>query len=43
MVEKRVLKWISKGKEKGEKREERGLECLVNEMQVMVQNGWQHV
>jgi hypothetical protein len=43
VVEARVKKWSKEGKEKGEKRGENGLECLVNEMQVMVDLGWQHV
>lgn len=28
---------------KGKERREEGMECLVNEMQVMFDNGWQHV
>lgn len=43
MVELRVRKWLKEGEKKGEKREEMGLECLVNEMQVMFETGWQHV
>ncbi|TVY87426.1 hypothetical protein LAWI1_G007074 [Lachnellula willkommii] len=43
MVKARVKKWASQGREKGEEREEGGLECLVNEMQVMLELGWQHV
>ncbi|TVY48781.1 Alpha-1,3-mannosyltransferase [Lachnellula occidentalis] len=43
VVETRVKKWASQGREKGEEREERGLECLINEMQVMLESGWQHV
>lgn len=45
VVKGRVRKWIEDGKlrDPPEKREERGLECLVNEMQVLFENGWQHV
>lgn len=43
VVRRRVGKWIKEGKKVGEAREERGLECLVNEMQVLYDNGWQHV
>jgi hypothetical protein len=45
VVRKRVENWAEKGKlmDPPETREERGLECLVNEMQVLVYNGWQHV
>jgi hypothetical protein len=44
-VRKRVENWVNKGKmmDPPETREEKGLECLVNEMQVLVYNGWQHV
>jgi hypothetical protein len=42
-VRRRVRRWVKKGKESGEKREERGVECLVNEMQVLYGNGWMHV
>ncbi|KAH7354719.1 cryptococcal mannosyltransferase 1-domain-containing protein [Rhexocercosporidium sp. MPI-PUGE-AT-0058] len=41
----RVQSWIEKGKNLNppEERAEPGIECLVNEMQVLYQNGWQHV
>jgi hypothetical protein len=39
VVRKRVGKWARQ--EVG--RKEDGVECLVNEMQVMFDNGWQHV
>ena len=49
-MRRRVRKWIREGKKKevvsGGKeavREEPGMECLVNEMQVLYQNGWHHV
>jgi hypothetical protein len=41
VVRGRVKKWAKMGGP--EKREEPGLECLVNEMQVLFENGWQHV
>ncbi|KAG0648023.1 hypothetical protein D0Z07_5770 [Hyphodiscus hymeniophilus] len=43
VVRGRVRRWIEKGKVLGEEREERGAVCLVNEMQVLFENGWQHV
>jgi hypothetical protein len=43
VVRRRVEKWVKKGKVLGEEREEKGQECLVNEMQVLYQNGWMHV
>ncbi|RDL38575.1 uncharacterized protein BP5553_02915 [Venustampulla echinocandica] len=43
VVRRRVESWIAKGKRSGEIREELGIECLVNEMQVLLQNGWLHV
>ncbi|EEP81276.1 conserved hypothetical protein [Uncinocarpus reesii 1704] len=36
----RVRRWKA---ENGLEREERGLYCLINEMQVLVRNGWAHV
>ena len=43
VVRSRLKNWVEKGKFVGEEREERGVECLINEMQVLFQNGWQHV
>lgn len=43
MVRGRVGKWVKEGKKLDESREEKGPECLVNEMQVLFDNGWQHV
>ena len=46
VVNSRVERWIRQGKKKDEgieEREEVGRECLVNEMQVLFQNGWQHL
>lgn len=43
VVKRRVRKWVKEGKKIGEKREEPGIECLVDEMQVLFHNGWQHV
>ena len=43
VVKRRLQKWIEKGEVLGEEREEKGVECLVNEMQVLFENGWQHV
>ncbi|KAF2667523.1 hypothetical protein BT63DRAFT_294185 [Microthyrium microscopicum] len=39
IVKRRVGKWM--GEEKG--RREDGVHCLINEMQVLVENGWAHV
>lgn len=38
-----VKKWTRKGDKEGEKRRELGEHCLVNEMQVLIENGWAHV
>jgi hypothetical protein len=43
LVGRRVQRWVNKGRVLGEDRVERGVECLVNEMQVLFQNGWVHV
>jgi len=43
VVRKRVDNWIWREKEHGREVKEDGLECLVNEMQVMFKDGWQHV
>lgn len=40
-VRQRVQRWVEEG-ERGQ-REERGVACLVNEMQVLIKNGWAHV
>jgi hypothetical protein len=45
VVRNRVAKWVREG-EAGRVREvrgEKGVQCLVNEMQVLFDNGWQHV
>ncbi|KAB8303390.1 hypothetical protein EYC80_004819 [Monilinia laxa] len=43
-VRRRVDAWIGEGREGGgEKREEVGVECLINEMQVLYQSGWKHL
>lgn len=38
-VYRRVASW----KAQGHDRVERGIECIINEMQVLVENGWAHV
>jgi len=45
MVLGRVQNWIEKGRnlDPSEERREPGMECLVNEMQVLFQNGWHHI
>jgi hypothetical protein len=46
LVKETVEKWKMEGSKLGGaemRREEIGLECLINEMQVLYQNGWQHV
>jgi hypothetical protein len=43
LVRTQVERWVEKGKALGEERAERGVECLINEMQVLFQNGWQHL
>ena len=39
----RVKKWREEGRKIGEERVERGGFCLINEMQVLRENGWAHV
>lgn len=41
-VGRRVRKWVKEG-EGEEVRVEMGLECLINEMQVLYQSGWRHL
>jgi hypothetical protein len=43
MVKRRVDVWTRRGKFVSDEREEKATECLINEMQVLVENGWQHV
>ncbi|KAI6709753.1 hypothetical protein PZA11_002979 [Diplocarpon coronariae] len=45
VVMSRVSDWIEKGErlEPPQERSEPGLECLINEMQILFQSGWQHV
>lgn len=40
-VTSRIAKWKKEGGR--EEREEKGVNCLINEMQVLVGNGWAHV
>lgn len=40
-VRRRVSRW--KGEDPADRREEKGEDCLINEMQVLVWNGWAHV
>lgn len=39
-LRRQVAKWARQGEWE---REEKGVECLINEMQVLVANGWAHV
>jgi hypothetical protein len=41
VVELHVSKW--KRSEPGKTREGHGADCLIDEMQVLVQNGWAHL
>lgn len=45
LVRRKLHKWAKQGQMMSppEKREEPGGECLINEMQVLFENGWQHV
>ncbi len=45
VVKTRLQRWVEKGKNMmpPEERREIGVECLVNEMQILFENGWQHV
>lgn len=43
MVRSRVRSWISEGRVRGEERREVGEVCVINEMQVLHENGWRHV
>ncbi|KAF7872407.1 hypothetical protein EAF04_003328 [Stromatinia cepivora] len=51
-VGRRVGSWVREGRIHGdgdghgggdEEREEKGIECLINEMQVLYQSGWRHI
>ncbi|QSZ34054.1 hypothetical protein DSL72_005634 [Monilinia vaccinii-corymbosi] len=45
-VRRRIGAWVAEGRGGGdgsEKREEMGVECLINEMQVLYQGGWKHL
>lgn len=45
-VGRRVRAWVGEGRMgdgKEEMREEKGVECLINEMQVLYQSGWRHL
>ncbi len=41
--ESRIRKRVQKWEQQGEEREEPGTFCLINEMQVLVNNGWKHL
>ncbi|ESZ94378.1 hypothetical protein SBOR_5242 [Sclerotinia borealis F-4128] len=50
VVDRRVRIWVGEGRKGGdadeemsEEREEKGMECLINEMQVLFQSGWNHI
>lgn len=43
VVKRRVAGWVKEEKREGRVVKEEGLECLVNEMQVMFKDGWQHI
>lgn len=42
-VAKRVEEWVAVGEQKGDKRREVGEHCLIDEMQVLFEAGWQHI
>ncbi|EPE31972.1 hypothetical protein GLAREA_12054 [Glarea lozoyensis ATCC 20868] len=42
-IEKRKIEGRVRGWERGGGEEEKGVECLVDEMQVLVPNGWMHL
>lgn len=39
----RLRKWRNQRSEDDEERSEKGAHCLINEMQVLVENGWKHL
>ncbi|KAM3085729.1 hypothetical protein ACMFMG_002794 [Clarireedia jacksonii] len=43
VVERRVRLWRSEAQQTGQEVNEEGIYCIVNEMQVLVENGWAHV
>ena len=44
LVEKRLEEWRTEERQPGEEEHvEVGQQCIVNEMQVLVGNGWEHV
>lgn len=42
-VTSRIHNWIKEGEKLGERRVEKGVYCLINEMQIMYSNGWKHL
>lgn len=43
VVRRRVQSWMAEQQAAGMPNEEVGAHCLINEMQVLVENGWEHV
>lgn len=43
VVRRRVQSWMAEQQAAGMPNEEAGMHCLINEMQVLVGNGWEHV
>jgi hypothetical protein len=42
-VEQRMRSWLAEMQQEGTMQSEKGTHCMVNEMQVLVENGWAHV
>ena len=43
VVERRISSWLAEMQKEGTKQSEKGTHCMINEMQVLVENGWAHV
>ncbi|KAF1995939.1 glycosyltransferase family 69 protein [Amniculicola lignicola CBS 123094] len=43
VVHRRIRKWQMEAEKGDKRREEKGEFCLVNEAQILVKNGWQHI
>jgi hypothetical protein len=43
VVNRRVKQWQAQDPADGARNHEMGLHCLINEMQVLVENGWKHL
>lgn len=43
IVDRRIERWQSETQQRGKNNDHIGVHCIINEMQVLVHNGWAHV